>query len=281
MDLKKWIGHTADVSDSMAPEQLRRYEALMNGDPAAVTSGTEVPTCAHWIYFNPATPQSDLDRNGHAKQGDFLPPIDLPRRMWAGGNIKFKKPLKTGIPADKKSTITSIEEKEGNTGKLCFVTIRHQVSASGAIAIDEEQTLVYREESEKGAHPLRTKPMDIDPDWKKTIKPDSVQLFRFSALTFNSHRIHFDQDYTRGVEGYPNLLVHAPYQVLLMIDTFTSKVDGKVISEIQYEAVGPVFLGEQISICGKSVDNTKTALRIHGPEGKLAMKARVDWSYSW
>ncbi|PKD43327.1 FAS1-like dehydratase domain-containing protein [Rhodohalobacter barkolensis] len=281
MNVNEWIGNTFDISDSMAPEQFQKFEALMNGGPDSVGEGLEIPPCGHWIYFNPPIPQADLGINGHERNSDFLPPIDLPRRMWAGGTLKFKKPLKTGIPADKKSTITKIEEKDGKTGRLCFVTIRHQVSSSGAVAIDEEQTLVYREDSEKGAHPIRTKPLDIDPDWRKSTKPDSVQLFRYSALTFNSHRIHYDQDYAREMEGYPNVIVHAPFLVLLMLDAFKSKADGKVISKIQYENLGPVYLGEQITICGKSVDNTKSSLRIHGPEGKLAMKAEIDWGYDW
>lgn len=281
MDINDWVGNSFDISDSMAPEQLKKFEALMNDDPEAVTEGSVISPCGHWVYFNPPIPQADLSISGHERNSNFLPPVDLPRRMWAGGTIKFKKPLKTGTPADKKSTITKIEEKEGKKGKLCFVTIRHQVSASGSVAIDEEQTIVYREESEKGAHPIRTQPLDIDPEWRKSTKPDSIQLFRYSALTFNSHRIHYDQDYAREMEGYPNVLVHAPFLVLLMVNAFTSKSDGKVVSEIEYENVGPVYLGEQITICGKTADNNKTALRIHGPEGKLAVKAKFQWTYDW
>lgn len=281
MDLSKWIGNSFDISDTMSTEQLQKFEALMNGDPDSVSEGSEISPCGHWIYFNPPIPQADLGINGHERNSNFFPPVELPRRMWAGGNIKFKKPLKSGVPADKKSTITKIDEKEGKSGQLCFVTIRHQISSRGAVAIDEEQTIVYREESEKGAHPIRTQPLDIDPEWRKSTKPSSIQLFRYSALTFNSHRIHYDQDYAREMEGYPNVLVHAPFLVLLMIDAFTSKTDGKVISEIKYENVGPVYLGEQITICGKSVDNTKTALRIHGSEGKMAVKAEVHWTYNW
>ncbi|WP_069132018.1 MaoC family dehydratase N-terminal domain-containing protein [Rhodohalobacter halophilus] len=281
MKYEEWIGKTLDISDSMAPEQLQKFEALMNGDPGSVSDGSGLRPGAHWVYFNPPIPQADLGINGHERSSNFLPPVDLPRRMWAGGTIKFKKPLKIGVPADKKSTITKIEEKEGKSGKLVFVSLRHQISASGSVAIDEEQVIVYRGESEKGAHPIRTEPMDLDPDWRKSTKPSSIQLFRYSALTFNSHRIHYDQDYAREMEGYPNVVVHAPFLVLLMIDAFSSKADGKVISEIRYENRGPVYLGEQITICGKSIDNSRTALRIHGPEGKVAVKAEIDWVYSW
>lgn len=281
MNYDEWIGKTETRSDSMAVEQLQRFEALMSRDPHSVTKGTSLPACSHWCYFTPIEPHSNIAVDGHALKGDFLPPVELPRRMWAGGHIEFKKPLVAGVQADKKSTITDVKEKEGSTGKLCFVTVRHQISSKGALNIDEEQHIVYREESEEGAHPIRSKPLDIDPDWKKSTKPDTVQLFRFSALTFNSHRIHYDLDYVQKVEGYPNLVVHGPYLLLLLLDAFNSKGDGRIIEDVTYRAVGPVYLGEQITISGKGVDNHTTELRITGPEGNLAMMATVNWTYSW
>ncbi|MCC5913322.1 MAG: MaoC family dehydratase N-terminal domain-containing protein [Balneolaceae bacterium] len=281
MNYDEWIGRSEDRSDSMSPEQLRKFEALMNRDPSPVSSGTPLSVCSHWAYFNPVPINSELAVNGTARTGELAPPIELPRRLWAGGKILFKKELQAGVLADKKSTITKIEEKEGESGKLCFVTYRDQVSAKGAVAIDETRVMVYREDSEQGAHPIRTKPLDIDPDWKKSVKPDSVQLFRMSALTFNSHRIHFDQDYARDVEGYPAPLVHAQLVLLLLIDAFKNKHDGKVIEEIEYRATGPVWLGEQITLCGREADNFRAELRAAGPEGKLAMEADVKWTYSW
>ncbi|TVR28014.1 MAG: acyl-CoA dehydrogenase [Balneolaceae bacterium] len=281
MSYDEWIGKTKDRNDSMAPEQLQRFEALMNQNPHSVTSGTELPPCAHWCYFTPIDMQSNIAVDGHALKGDFLPPVELPKRMWAGGKITFKKPLLAGTPAEKKSTIIAINEKEGSTGKLCFVTVRHQISARGAVAVDEEQQIVYREESEEGAHPIRTQPLDIDPDWKKTTKLDSVQLFRFSALTFNSHRIHYDREYVKKIEGYPNLVVHGPYLLVLLLDAFKNKDDGRVIEDVEYSAVGPVYLDEQITIQGKGVDNHRVELRVTGPEGNMAMKATVNWTYSW
>jgi 3-methylfumaryl-CoA hydratase len=281
MSYDEWLGKSEDRNDSMAPEQLQKFEAMMNRDPASITAGSKLSFCAHWVYFTPVLPNSQLAINGNALNNSILPQVDLPRRMWAGGKIQFKKELMAGVPAEKKSTITKIEEKEGATGKLCFVTLRHQISSRGAVAIDEEQQYVYREESEKGAHPIRTEPLDMDHDWKKSTKPDSIQLFRFSALSFNSHRIHYDREYATEVEGYPNVVVHAPFLLLLMLDAFKSKHDGKLISDIEYKSMGPVYLGEQITIYGKEADNFKAELRICGPEGKIAMKATVNWTYSW
>jgi 3-methylfumaryl-CoA hydratase len=281
MSYDKWVGNSESRSDSMAPEQLQRFEALMNGKPKSVTAGTELSPCAHWCYFTPMDTQSNIAVDGHALRGEFLPPVELPKRMWAGGHIQFKKPLLAGTPADKKSTITAIEEKDGESGKLCFVKVRHQISAKGAVAIDEQQEIVYREDSEEGAHPIRTNPLDIDPDWKKSTKPDTVQLFRFSALTFNSHRIHYDLDYVKKIEGYPNLVVHAPFLLLLLLDAFKNKDDGRIIEDVTYRAVGPVYHEEMITLCGKGVDNHKEELRVIGSEGNMALKATVNWTYSW
>ncbi len=281
MSYDEWIGKSKDQSDSMAPEQLQRFEALLDRDSSAVTTGSVLPPCSHWIYFTPMSKQSDIAENGHAEKGGFLPPIELPIRMWAGGNIQFKKPLKTGVQADKKSTIVKIDEKEGASGKLCFITVRHQISSSGSLAIDEEQEIVYREASEEGAHPVRTKPMDIDFDWKKSRIINSVQLFRFSALTYNSHRIHYDFPYATKQEGYPNLVVNSPYLLTLLMDLFKTKTDGKVIEEIDYKSLGPVYLGEEITITSKDVDNFKAEMRVLGPDNKIAMTAAVKWTYSW
>ncbi|MCC5940884.1 MAG: MaoC family dehydratase N-terminal domain-containing protein [Balneolaceae bacterium] len=281
MNYDKWIGTSKDQSDSMAPEQLRRFEAMMDRNPSEVQAGTVLPPCAHWVYFTPMERQSDIAADGHAKKGSFLPPVDLPKRMWAGGKILFKKPLKTGIPADKKSTIVKIEEKEGSSGKLCFVTVRHQISASGSVAIDEEQQIVYRESSDEGAHPIRTKPMDIDFDWKKSRVLTSTELFRYSALTFNGHKIHYDFPYATDEEGYPNLVVHGPLLLTLLLNAFKSKSDGKVIEEVEYKSVGPIYLGEELTITSKDVDNTKVELRVLGPDNKIAMMASVKWIYSW
>jgi 3-methylfumaryl-CoA hydratase len=281
MSYDEWIGKSKDRSDSMAPEQLQRFEAMLNRDPDTVSAGTTLSPCSHWIYFNPGEKQSELAENGHEKPGHFLPPVDLPRRMWAGGSIQFKKPLKAGSPAEKKSTIIKIDEKEGSTGKLCFVTVRHQISSYGVVAIDEEQQIAFGEAYEEGAHPIRTKPADIGYDWKKSRKPDAAQLFRFSALTFNSHKVHYDYLYTTQKEGYPNLLVHAPFLLVLMIDAFKTKTDGKVIEEISYRAEGPLYSGEEITITSKDVDNTKAELRALGPDNKIALSASVKWVYSW
>lgn len=201
--------------------------------------------------------------------------------MWGGGSIQFKKPLKVGGQAEKTSTIVKIDEKEGRNGPLTVVTVRHQISTAGSIVVDEEQDIIFHDSGEKGAHPIRTKAMDIDYDWKKKRKITPVELFRFSALTYNAHRIHYDHPFAKDVEGYPNLLVHSPYLLILMMSLFKSNSDGKVIEEIDYKSVGPVYLGEEITITSKDTDNFKAEMRVLGPDNKIAMKATIKWIYSW
>ena len=281
MNADEWIGKSENRSDSMAPEQLQRFAEMLNHNPAEIGDGSELITGAHWAYFHKSQTNAELGVSGTPRNDSLIPPCDLPRRMWAGGKLEFKKPLVTGVPAERISTLTDVSEKKGSSGKLCFVTLKHQVSQKGAIAVDEDQIFVFLQENEKGAHPIRTEPMDIDPEWKKLIRPDPLQLFRFSAVTWNSHRIHYDQEYARDVEGYPNLLIHSPYLLILMMDAYRSKHDGKVIQSVEYKSIGPAYLGEQLTISGKTTDNLKTSLRATGPDDKLAMKAEVEWSYSW
>ena len=282
MDIKEWIGKRENRSDSIAPETLQRFEAMMDRDPSSITEGSELPPCAHWCYFTPPVKRSDIAENGHPEQGDFQPPIDQPTRMWAGGKIEFRKPMKTGVPANRSSTITKIEEKEGKSGPLTFVEISHAISKGGTTMIIEDQQLVYRESTDKGAYPTREKPLDIDPDWTKSITPDVVTLFRFSALTFNAHRIHYDRDYAKNVEGYPDLVVHGPLLLVYLLDEYMKNSRNRVIRSLEYKLEGPIYLGEEINIhCGKGIDSKKSELRITGPDKKLALKADLEWGYNW
>jgi len=281
MSYEEWIGTSTSRRDSMAPEQLRRFEAMLNRPPGRIAVGTELSMCAHWAYFTPLYLQSELAVQGYPRNNDFIPPIKYAARLWAGGELEFKSPLIIGTPAKKYSTIVSVEEKEKSGEERVYMTLQHQISTKGSLAVQEDQHFVYREPVEKGAHPTRSKPMDIDPDWAKSTKPDSTLLFRFSALTFNAHRIHYDQEYARSVEGYPNVMVHGPLLLLLALESFRSRFDGKVIEHIDYTLSGPVYLGELITISGKSVDNHRSELRISGPEEKIALSASMKWGYKW
>jgi 3-methylfumaryl-CoA hydratase len=266
--------------DTLAPEQLRRFEAMVNRRPESVSKGDELTMCSHWAYFTPLHLQSDLTVQGYPRDQDLFPPIEQSSRLWLGGRLQFKNALTVGTPATRYSTITEFK-KEGADQAKVYLSLQHQISTKGSIAIQEDQHFLYRQPSEKGAHPTRTEAMDIDPDWEKSTKPDSILLFRFSALTFNAHRIHYDQDYARNVEGYPNVMVHGPLLLLLALEAFRSTYDGKVLEDVEYELRGPVYLGEQIKISGKTSDNYQTELRITGHDNNIALKAKVKWTYEW
>lgn len=281
MSYNEWIGKSEDRRDTLAPEQFERFEAMLNRQPESVSAGSELSHFAHWAYFSTPHTQSDLTVQGYSRNEDFLPTFELASRLWTGGKLLFKKPLIAGTPAKRYSTITSIKEEPKEDEKRIFLSIQHQISTKGAVAVQEDQHFMYRNPVEKGAHPTRTKPMDIDHDWSQIMRPDSILLFRFSALTFNAHRIHFDQEYAKDVEGYPNVIVHGPLLLLLALEAFKSRFDGKVLESVEYQIRGPVYLGEQITISGKSVDNHKSELRICGPENKVALSATVKWGYSW
>ncbi|MFU8813407.1 MAG: hypothetical protein ACNA78_10620 [Balneolaceae bacterium] len=281
MNTDEWAGRSANRRDHLAPEQLQKFEAMLNRQPDSVSVGTELSACAHWAYFPNVHTHSSLTVQGYPREEGFLPDIPLSTRLWLGGRLSFKKPLVAGTPADQHSTILAFEKKTVDESDRYFLQIQHQISTKGALAISEDQHFMYRSPTEKGAHPTRTEPMDIDPDWEHTTRPDSVLLFRFSALTFNAHRIHYDQEYAREVEGYPNCMVHGPLLLLLALEAFRSQFDGRYLEEVEYHLPGPVYLGEQMTISGKSVDNHRSELRITGPEKKVALKASVKWGYSW
>ena len=261
LDLLAWLGKERAEDDVLSPDQAQGLAATLDRDPAGLTEGKMLPAGWHWIYFNSVAPRSTLAPDGHQERGSFLPPIALPRRMWAGGKLQFPGVLRIGEEVRRVSTIQSIQHKEGRSGPLVFVTVRHQISNQDGPALDEEQNLVYLTERRTGtglAQPP-TPPTD-EPDWTESFVADEVALFRFSALTLNSHRIHYDQGYATGVEGYPGLVVHGPLLALLVLDAGMrhSALDGSVRrspKEFRYRALGPLFCNEEFHLSGVCVDN--------------------------
>ena len=276
-DLQQWIGRTEVAEDDVSLAHARGLVAMLDRDPALVTAGTPLPECWHWIYFRPAASQSELGSDGHARRGGFLPPIELPRRMWVGGRIRFLTPLVIGRGAVRRSTITSISSKTGRSGELVFVTIRHDIGTPDHVAIQEEQDLVFRSPPPPGETP-RSEPAPAPPDWIERVQTDPVLLFRFSALTYNGHRIHYDHPYVTGVEGYPGLIVHGPLTALLLMDAATRHREassGRVLG-YQYRAVSPLFVGEEVTLAGTSYADGSAQVWASGPRG-LAMTATVEW----
>ena len=267
-DLKSWIGkeqiHTATIDHRVA-----ELMAVTLGVPVP-ENGSDLPGLWHWCWYNDAFPASELGRDGHPKRGGFLPPVSLPRRMWAGGNLEFAAPIKVGTEHTKRSVIKNIEEKTGRSGPLCIVTIEHQVMRGDMVCVHEEQNLVYREDPKKDAPAPNSPSPPENPDLSRTFTPDPVLMFRYSALTFNGHRIHYDVDYARNVEGYRDLVFHAPLTATLLLQLATELNNGIPVRKYAYRATTPLFCNEEFRLCGRR-DGEKLLVWAETPDGFQAM----------
>lgn len=268
-NLSAWIGKSETNTALIDHRQAELMSATF--DKPVLTMGGALPQCWHWAWFNPAKPHCELGRDGHPKRGGngLLPPIVLPRRMWAGGEIQFIKPILIGREITKTSTVEKISEKSGSTGALCIVTVLHELSDGEDICITERQNLVFREDPKPNA-PKTTPPSPPEgAEISREITPDPVTMFRYSALTFNGHRIHYDVDYARDVEGYDGLVFHAPLTATLLLG-LAGEMAGKEISSFNYRATSPLFGHEKFSIHGKK-QGDKILVWAQTPSGGQAM----------
>ncbi|WP_169566069.1 FAS1-like dehydratase domain-containing protein [Sneathiella limimaris] len=272
--LTDWIGNVEKRTELIHQQALDGFAALMDEDAAP---SSFLPAGGHWMFFLPTDRQSNLAHDGHGKKGDFLPPVDLPRRMWAGGRLKFQRPIKAGDTIEKISTVKSVEEKEGRSGNLVFVTVEHELNKDGNCYIREEHDIVYREAAQPGETPPTPKMAPIDADWEQTIVPDPVMLFRYSALTFNGHRIHYDRDYVTSVEGYPGLVVHGPLIGTLLMKLAIDNMGGKSLKTFEFRNSSPIFDTDPFRICGRKLDDDSCEVWATGPEGQLAVKATAQF----
>jgi 3-methylfumaryl-CoA hydratase len=251
--LKDWLGRTEAVADTATAAPLKGLAATLDHADPPWPDG-EVPPLGHWLYFLPQALQSAIGEDGHPRRGGFLPPVPLPRRMWAGGRLTFHGPVRVGEPIRRLSTIAGVEHKHGKSGDLVFVNLTHEVSTSASVAITEQQDLVYREAapgSGGAAAPAAAAPEVRVADWSRTVVPDPVLLFRYSALTFNGHRIHYDRAYAQGVEGYPALVVHGPLIATLLVDLFLRRHPGARITSFAFRGRSPLFDSHPFVLCGK------------------------------
>jgi 3-methylfumaryl-CoA hydratase len=241
-DLSQWVGRKVVRIDWINPNRLAAWNATLDRDDPFPKEGDAVPAGFHWALFTPLTQQSELGSDGHAKRGGFLPPVQLPRRMWAGSRVGFQQLLRVGERVEQVSVIERVEEKRGRAGTLVFVTVRHLVSGENGLAIDDEQDLVYRDapKSDGQAPPAGEEPAPMG-KWHRQIVPDDVLLFRYSALTFNGHRIHYDRRYVTGVEGYPGLVVHAPLLATLLLDLVRRQLPQATLERFRFKALRPTF----------------------------------------
>jgi 3-methylfumaryl-CoA hydratase len=271
--LQQWVGKTETSEDLMSPTSAAALSATLDHG-APLRAGAALPPLWHWIYFWSVAAQSELGPDGHPTRGKFLPPVPLPRRMWAGGRLRFTAPLVTGSAATRNSRIASVTKKSGPRGSLAFVTVRHEIVQDGVLTLTEEHDIVYRAAPQPGAVAPSPKPAPLASAWSRTVCPDPVLLFRYSALTFNGHRIHYDRHHSTKVEGYPGLIVHGPLIATLLVDLLLEKMPQARLSTFDFRAISPLFDIEPFTICGQpSVDGSSVRLWAKNGRGELAMEA--------
>ena len=274
--LRQWIGREEVCEEEASAGLVTRFNAMLNR-PGAVNSGDVAPQLVHFCIAPAAAQTSELGEDGHPARGGFLPPVPLPRRMWAGGALEFVSPIHVGAKASRRSTVRDVVVKEGRSGTLCFVTVDHCIESDGKLAINERQDIVYRDfdKTEPGQQPKKPATPAPEGQWSETIVPTTPLLFRYSALTYNGHRIHYDLPYTRDVEGYPGLVVHGPMQATFLIH-FAERLKGRAPARFEFRSLSPLFDNEPLTINAREDENGLVlwTARVGGP---IAMEARASW----
>jgi 3-methylfumaryl-CoA hydratase len=257
-------------SDLLDPARARAMQAAL-GQVPSLDAGAPLPPFFHQLYFWEARPPGELGRDGHPRTGTgLIPDMGLPRRMWAGGRLAFSQPLVAGTLAEKSSTVESVTRKDGRTGPLAFVTLRHEIRQREQLCVTEWQDLVYREDPTPGTPSPAAPSAGTDEDALERVAFDSTLLFRYSALTFNGHRIHYDLDYARDVENYGGLVVHGPLLAQLLMLMANERLGG--LAQFAFRATSALMHFEQAELCWK---NDGTAW-VRGPDGRLCMQATAQ-----
>ena len=272
--LRQWTGRSETLEDLIPAAVVNAMAATLDRDEC-YREGDALPHLWHWLLFWAVSPASALGPDGHPKRGGFLPPVALPRRMWAGGRLHFVAPLPVGSTATRISRIKDVSAKTGSSGRLAFVTVEHEISVGGRLAVREEHDIVYRDHPQPGAVPATPKPAPTDAHWSKIITPDPVLLFRYSALTFNGHRIHYDRSYVTEVEGYPGLIVHGPLIATMLMDLLRRELPEHTVAEFSFRAVSPVFDIDTFSVNGKLADGGRVQLWAANARGELCFQAEA------
>jgi 3-methylfumaryl-CoA hydratase len=274
-DWASWIGRTEEREDTATLAPIAALSALLDRDDPPPRAGDAAPPLAHWLYFLPLYPQSEAGPDGHALKGSFLPPVPLPRRMWAGSRLEFLRPLVLGSTIRKRSTILDVTEKEGRSGPLVFVTVRHEVSDAGGLVLTDEHDIVFRGETVLAARDI---PARGEETWRREIRPDPVLLFRYSAVTFNSHRIHYDHPYVTRVEGYPGLVVHGPLIATLLVDLLRRNRPDTILRQYRFRALKPLYDTASFHTCGQPDEASRScSLWTRDSQGAATFEAVAGW----
>lgn len=272
--LQTWVGKQETLEDDISLFPAQALAAALDNETLP-KKGDKLPLFWEWLYFLPTPKASATGADGHPAKGGFLPPVPLPRRMWAAGEADVHQALIIGQPAKRISTIESVDLKAGSTGTLVFVNIKHDIYQNGALCISQVQNIVYREQPAADAPPPPVKAPPESADWSQTITPDPVLLFRYSALTYNGHRIHYDRTYAINEELYPALVVHGPLLVTLLMELKRAHVTNEKIVRFKFRAVRPTFDNQSFKVQGKR-DGNKLQLWSADHENALCMKLDIE-----
>jgi 3-methylfumaryl-CoA hydratase len=273
-----WIGREERRTDLLSATHLAAFDAMLDRDDEGPASDA-APRGIHWLLCPAIAPQSALGADGHPARGGFLPPVELPRRMWAGGQLRFVGALRAGDAVERRSVIKTIRSVEGRSGPLCFVTVEHRLLTERGVAVEEEQDIVYRAPPRGGDNTGAAKPAEVDIEgyaFRRPLAIDPVLLFRYSALTFNGHRIHYDRSYCIDQEGYPGLVVHGPLQATLLLDLVDRMRPGTGVRTFSFRSEAPAFDTDPLVLAGRLVDEKSAELAVYSA-GRRCMSAKAGW----
>lgn len=270
--LGQWIGKKESRRGIATAWPAAALAAVLDHRDPEPPIGSAIAPGGHWLYLLDTTPQAQLGPDGLPQRGGFLPPVGLPRRMWAGGRIEFRSAITIGSDIARESEVISVEEKQGKSGALVFVTVRHTISCDERVAVVEEHDIVYREAAKPGDAPAQGKPAPAKAAWQRQLIAGPVMLFRFSALIFNANRIHYDMDYCRE-NGYPGLVVHGPLQTVLLLD-LCRRHETRSVKRLEYRALHPIYHTERFTLNGElQAGGTRAQLWTATAAGHYAMTA--------
>ncbi|MBI3936317.1 MAG: MaoC family dehydratase N-terminal domain-containing protein [Betaproteobacteria bacterium] len=276
--LKEWIGRRETDVDYVTIPAVHRLAATLDRDDPMPKAGDPLPIGWHSILFPRVVRHSQLGADGHPKRGDFLPPVPLPRRMFAGKRIAIHAELKVGDEVRRESDIKEVAVKRGRTGEMVFVTVKTDILSPRGLAVTEEQDIVYRGAADPKAPPPAPQPAPSRAVWSRAVTPDPVMLFRYSALTFNGHRIHYDYRYVSEVEGYPDLIMNGGLTTLLVFELARAHA-ASPLKHLSSRNVRPMFVNRPFTVCGEPAAEGRTAkLWVLDHEGALALNAEAEFA---
>lgn len=277
IDLGDWVGRKEHADDVLHATPARALALTLDRRDIDVAEGRPLPELWHWLYFLPQVPTSGLGVDGHPRRGGFLPPVALERRMWAGGRLTFHHDLHVGEPVTRESEIVSVASKQGKAGPMVLLTVRRTVTSPHGVAVAEEQDIVYlAKPTSLQAPPADPVPADVE--WTDERPVDPVLLFRFSALTFNAHRIHYDLAYATEQENYAGLVVHGPLQAVLLMESARRHHPGKHVATYAFRAARPIFADDQFFVSGWTASDGHIELVTANGDHDIAMRAQVTWA---